>query len=271
MVINQMEFIGYQLKKEITDHIDFPNLDKFFFKTFCNSIPKIPEDIDDKKLREYLSFNFGLQEKACCIILCQLFGNKIFSVSPFYMSELCTSLIITEISPQKYYDIVAFFIDENISSLINEVCDRNYNYGYTTIFTDLIERFRTCPNIQNERNKILKFLYTLLEQDYHYLFENAATLEEIVDRLLTKMYEANNDNLIYKASDFRNVTIFKNLIPTMSDENKKAITTKLLECELTTDDYRLCIRKCLATIKDYLQQPIQLVRKRDINHENYSN
>lgn len=256
MIITKAKFIGYQLKKEILEKKDFSDIDVFFFKTFCHSLSKMPQNIDEDKFQEYIEYNYDSIDKVCFIILISHFGNKLFEYNPSYIAELCLALTIKEISPQKFVPITNFFLDKTISSLITQICEGNSQntdtrFGYISLFDILIKRFDISNLTEWDKNKILKTLHAFLQEDYRVLFGNTDTLEDIFIIIYNKMREINKKSLTYNAQDFRNIALLKSYIKTPDNELQNLLLADLIACEQDAFDTKTIIDKCLKTISEY--------------------
>lgn len=267
MLITKLQFQGYQIKHEITKKIENHEESRFFYKFFCNALKNFPTNIDEEAFLEILETTNDLIDQACLYILVSKLGNTVLEKDPCYISELCTSMTMKEVSPQFFDSIALYFLSEPIYSLIQQINRTSYLYGYITLFDIIIDNFDLFNLDEWEKNKIIKTLNALLNQDYHILFPTIDTLNDIFLIMYQKMLEINRQTITYTAIDFKKVILLKTYSESSDIQLKAELTQDLINCEHESFDAKTIIDKCLKTIEEYRYRFAHITLSRRTHHE----
>ena len=264
MVIPYSKFYGKVLKKLVLEAEDFTYDDILTYKFLCNAYRNFPNDVDENKFKEYIEATFELPDQVCFYILVSKLGNTLFEKDIYYISELCTSLTIKEVSPQHYLPYARFFLNEPIYSLIININENVYQHDYLSIFGAIITYFNITDLSESDYNRIIKLLKKMLNQEYLVLFQHSSTLEDIYITLYKKMLEINKNGFPFTQADFITVQTLKKYLATNDPELINALKERLLASENNAFDALNIIRSCLKIIKKYNEKiiPLELSRRK---------
>lgn len=265
MIIPEYKYQGYRLKNAMLNAEDFSKEDIILYKVFCNAIKKMPNDLDEKIFYEYMEYlSPDLVDILCYYILVSQVGPKIFTKNKYYVSELCTALTITDVSPIKYAEYANFFLSEPIYSLIIKINKVSYTFGYLTLFDRIIRLFDLSDINEKSYNKIIKSLHKILEEKHYILLNDCSTLDDIYIKLHQAMLDVNKKGYAFTKKDFETLNYLKGYIESNDQELITLLKEQLLESEDTSFDNLSIIRNCLKIISEDQKTiiPLNLYRRK---------